>query len=139
MSNTLLRSLIDEIKKAHFYAIIADEVTDSGGKQQLGICVRWVDENFGVQEDFIGLHELTEANATILTTIIKDSMLRLTLPLANCRGLCFDGASVMSGCNSGVATQLLVENSKHFIYIVRSFLAQSEFSCARKHSRCSIF
>ena len=41
-----------------------------------------------------------------LVKIIKDSLVRMNLSLAKCRGQCYDGASNMSGAKTGVVKQL---------------------------------
>ena len=54
MANQLLRGLLDEIRSAEWYSLIADE-TDTSGAEQLGISLRWVDSSYTVHEDFIAL------------------------------------------------------------------------------------
>ena len=53
------------------------------------------------------MRELKAANSESITADIKDSLLRFGLPLADCRGQCYDGASVMSGHKKGVATKIM--------------------------------
>ena len=55
MANQLLRGLLDEIRSAEWYSLIADETRDASGAEQLGISLRWVDSSYTVHEDFIGL------------------------------------------------------------------------------------
>ena len=45
-------------------------------------------------------------DADSLTFSIKDVLLQTALPVSNCSGLCYDGASNMSGAKNGVAKQL---------------------------------
>ena len=47
-----------------------------------------------------------------ITRTIEDILLRLSLPLQNCRGQCFDGASSMAGCRNGVSTKLLAKERR---------------------------
>ena len=47
-----------------------------------------------------------------MTQLIKDILIRLSLPLERCRGQCYDGASNMSGRRSGVATQIQLEEPR---------------------------
>ena len=49
------RELTDEIKKAKFFSVSADEVQDISNKEQLAICLRYVDENGKSGYDFIEL------------------------------------------------------------------------------------
>ena len=37
------------------------------------------------------------------------TLLRMNLPIANCRGQCYDGAANMAGAQHGVAAQILLE------------------------------
>lgn len=50
--------------------------------------------------------ELKGTKADNITNALKDILVRLQLPLADCRGQCYDGASVMAGVKSGVAVQI---------------------------------
>ena len=47
-----------------------------------------------------------------LVAFIKDVLCRVDLQLANCRGQCYDGAAVMSGSRSGVATRIMEVNNE---------------------------
>ena len=42
-------------------------------------------------------------------------MIRLNIPLSNCRGQCYDGASNMTGIKRGVATQIQSESPLAFL------------------------
>ena len=67
------------------------------------IAIRWVDNTYDVREDFIELVHITSAT---LTSAIKDVLVRCILPLSNCRGQSYDGASNMMGHLRGVATRI---------------------------------
>ena len=54
---------------------MADETTDIINKDQFLICIRWVDNDLNVKEDFVGLHELSVTNAETLAFILKDVVL----------------------------------------------------------------
>ena len=60
----------------------------------------------------MGLYHVDRTDAKSLVTFIKDVLCRLDLQLANCRGLCYDGAAVMSASRSGVATQIMEVNDE---------------------------
>ena len=83
---------------------MADEVTDSSNREQLIICLRWVDNHLTAHEDFIGLYSVDKIDAA--TLVIKDTLICLNLKLEDCRGQCYDGTANMCGIRSGVATQL---------------------------------
>ena len=44
--------------------------------------------------------------------ILKDTMIRMNLSIANCRGQCYNGAANMAGHRSGVAAQILSVESR---------------------------
>ena len=71
-----------------------------------------VSEDFGVLEDFVGHYETASTNAVALLHTIKDVILRLSLPIADCRGQCYDGASNMSSHRAGVQALILRECPK---------------------------
>ena len=88
---------------------MADETRDISNQEQLTIIIRWVDSSYEVQEDLIGLVHVPRTQSAILTAAIKDVLVRCILPLNNCRGQGYDGASNMMGKLRGVATQLRSE------------------------------
>ena len=51
MSNEVLRDIVHDIQP-DFYSTIADEYMDITNKEQLSICVRWVDNDLNCYEDF---------------------------------------------------------------------------------------
>ena len=54
----MMRQISANIQNATFFTIMADEVADVSNKEQLVICIRWVDDCFLIHEDFIGMHPL---------------------------------------------------------------------------------
>jgi len=50
------RQISEKIQDAVCYSIMADETADVSNKEQIVICIRWVDNNLVAHEDFIGLH-----------------------------------------------------------------------------------
>ena len=86
-----------------------DECVDSSSKEQLAICIRYVDAALAVHEEFIGLYYCPDITANTIFSIVKDTLLRLNISLLRCRGQCYDGASNMAGSRNGVKTQILRE------------------------------
>ena len=46
MSIKVLLEIAASIHQARYFALVADEVTDSSNKEQLVVCFRWVEEDF---------------------------------------------------------------------------------------------
>ena len=107
MSLRVLREIASAIRKALFFTVMVDETTDCSNKEQVVIVIRWVDEDLIVHESFIGLYSVPAINADMLTTIIKDSLVRMNLSMNKIRGQCYDGASNMAGAKKGVAKQIM--------------------------------
>lgn len=63
MANHILRKLLQEIREATIYALIADEATDVSHKEQLCITIRWVDNDFIIHEDPLELINVPKTNS----------------------------------------------------------------------------
>ena len=59
--DVLQRDLINEVKKAKFFTILADEV-ESHHVEQLPICVRFVDKSNDIREEFLEFGRCTQVN-----------------------------------------------------------------------------
>ena len=92
MSDQVIRSLADEIRHSHFFALLADETTDVSNHQQLVVCIRWIDDGLQAHEDFIGLYKIDNTKASTPAESIKDVVVGLNLSISNCRGQAYDGA-----------------------------------------------
>lgn len=84
MAHHVLREILCEIKGSIRYALIADEALDSSNKEQLCITIRWVDDAFDIHEDPVELIDIPKTDSDTLTTLIKDCLLRFSLPLSQC-------------------------------------------------------
>ena len=51
MADQLLRSLLEEIRSAPWFAVLADETTDVSIDEQLRITIRWVNNDYEISED----------------------------------------------------------------------------------------
>ena len=80
--------------------------------EQLVLCLRWVDEELKIHEDFIGLHGMEVTDAKSIVNIIKNIIIRTGLKLKDARGQCYDGASAMTGEENGVCTVIKESNPK---------------------------
>ena len=75
-------------KKAQYFSIMANEVTDSLNKEQVVICLRIVDEQFEPHEEFVGMYQVDSIKSSSIVEVWKDTIVRLNLALSNCRGQC---------------------------------------------------
>ena len=77
MAHMVLRGICSDIGQ---FAVIVDGTQDVQGLEQESICVRYVDANYGVHEDFVGLYNIAETTGASLSNMIQDALLRLNLP-----------------------------------------------------------
>ncbi len=91
---------------------MVDKTTDASNREQVVLCIRWVDANFEIHEDFIGLFMVDAIDADTITAVIFDILRRLNLSIAKVRGQCYDGAATMSGKNAGVVAKVLKDEPK---------------------------
>ena len=86
---------------------MGDETAGVSDKEQLVICIRWVDNRFVVHEDFIGMHPLERTNADQVAAILKNALLRINLNIRRTRWQCYDGGAAKAGEKTGVAIRNL--------------------------------
>ena len=85
MAHQLLRDIVKDIG-SNFFSIIVDEHTDIGNKEQSTICLRWIDDQLEVHEDFHGFYNIPNIQSTTIVQVIKEALIRLQLSLTNCIG-----------------------------------------------------
>jgi len=99
ITHSVLRSLIANISKARIFSLIVDETNDQSTDEQVSVCVRYVNDEIQPNEIFLGLHETADTRGESLFNMIIDVLTRsrLSLPVDNLHGQCYDGASSMCG------------------------------------------
>ena len=111
-----VRSMIKhELHEAKYYTLMADESKDISKREQLSIAFRYI-YKFRTVERFVGFILASELNAQALAEYIFQKVSDLKLDLGNLVSQCYDGASVMSGCNTGVQT-IIKKKCPQAVYI----------------------
>ena len=108
LGQTLLHNLLLKMKEGdgpHWFSIIADEATDIINNEQFNVSICWVNDTYHINVDSIGLCRVSNTSANTLYTVIKDMLIRCSLPLSLCRDQAYDGAATILGKKSGVATR----------------------------------
>ena len=106
MSVSILQNISKNVKQSKFYTIMADEVIGVSNHEQLVTCIRWIDHNFEPHEEMTGFYQDEDIKSKTLFNSIKDVLNRMNIPLMDCRGHCYDGASNMVGAKTGVAMHI---------------------------------
>lgn len=73
------------LQNTEFVSIVGDETSDPSNQKQLVISIRWIDDILVVREDVIGLRKLERADASTITDLIKDSLIRINLSINEVR------------------------------------------------------
>ena len=91
-----------KIKK---FSLEMDESTDSANKSVVQFHVRFVDDQKNLRSEFLGVRELKQGNAESIFTAAEKILEEYDLDGKNMVGLATDGAAVMLGIHTGVATR----------------------------------
>ena len=112
------RLVVKKIKDAdcRYFSVMADETSDVSRKEQLVVCIRWIDNNFIPHEDYLKINVLNDLKAKTISDIILDCLKVNGLDIEDARGQCYDGASVMKGEKGGVAA-IIKEKNGSCLYI----------------------
>ncbi len=106
MAEMIRKQISDEVKDAEHFALLVDESKDISKKEQISVIVRYLHtKSEKVVEEFLHFTPADGLDADSLFASIKQTLSQCSIDLNCCVGQCYDGASVMSGCNSGVQEQ----------------------------------
>ena len=87
------------------FSVLADEVS-SHNVEHLPICLRFVDGECNIREEFIGFVKLERVRAVDIADAIIHTIENLGLSVQYLRGQGYDGAATMSGERSGVQARI---------------------------------
>ncbi|XP_057756062.1 uncharacterized protein LOC130975262 [Arachis stenosperma] len=108
-TKAIVNDLGDEL-----FAILVDEARDISIKEQMSVCLRYVNKKGQVREHFLGLVHVSNTNALSLKLALESLLETYNLSLSRVRGQGYDGASNMQGEFNGLKTLILKENSYSF-------------------------
>lgn len=105
LSKMILNDILKEIRKAKFFAIMADEAT-LHNDEQLSLCLRFVDEGKNIREEFIKFVHMDNVSGHSIATAILHSLDKKQLDATHIRVQTYDGAAAMSSENVGVQKRI---------------------------------
>ena len=100
VAQAICSDIIQEVQRAQYYVVIADEVTDVSNKEQLSLTLRYI-SNGVVRESFLDFIDVERITGRALGQAILYWLESNGLLAVDVQGQCFDGASNMSGARSG--------------------------------------
>lgn len=116
MGKKVEKTILDEIKKAKYFAISVDSTPDLSHVDQLTLIVRYVKENGKPIERFLKFIEMHDHGAEGMTTLILNTLDELGLNIQDCRGQSYDNAANMSGVYTGLQARVKAVNPlAHFV------------------------
>ncbi|XP_060077094.1 zinc finger MYM-type protein 1-like [Ylistrum balloti] len=100
--------IVQSCEKASFFALIADEATDSSTTEQVSICVRFLDESqeMIVREELLGFVQASDTTEETLADLFLDTLEHYGITIEDMRAQGYDGAANMSGKNRGVQAHI---------------------------------
>jgi hypothetical protein len=99
-----------------FFALIANETMDLSKVEQVCVCLRYVQQDFTIQERFFGFYNTGIVTADAIFDLLKRVLESLQLDLNLMVGQSYDGAATMSGLKNGVASKFL-KIAKSAVYV----------------------
>ena len=109
--------IVNEVKDAKFFTVLADEVRDISGKEQLALVIRFVDKSGVVREEFLQFILCDKGLSGMqIAEYILFALDNLGLDISNCRGQGYDGAPSMSGKHAGCFTFILEKCDKSLYF-----------------------
>ncbi|XP_072174513.1 52 kDa repressor of the inhibitor of the protein kinase-like [Diadema setosum] len=102
------RRVVEEIEKAKFFSILADEV-DSHNREVCSLCIRFVDAERNIREEFVDFVGLVRTTGEHIASAIKKTIENVGLDIQHVRGQGYDGCSAMS--SEAVGVQAIIKRS----------------------------
>ncbi|XP_060063626.1 zinc finger MYM-type protein 1-like [Ylistrum balloti] len=120
LASHVTKAITLQIKESPYIAVLADECTDKSTKEQLSVCVRYLDttENgeICVKEDFLCFIHVKSIKGEDLAPEIIQALRNFGLDIAKLRAQGYDGASNMSGKFRGVQA-IIRQTAPHATYV----------------------
>lgn len=124
-SKETTKAIIKELGEDHF-AILVDESRDVSYKEQMAICLRYVNKEGAVVERFIGVVHVKCTTALSLKSAIYSILSEHSLSPSRIRGQGYDRASNMKGDISGLKT--LIKKETQAAYYIHCFAHQLQLT-----------
>jgi hypothetical protein len=122
------------------YAILADESSDISHKEQLALCLHYVDKLGRPCEYFIGVVHVDDTTSLSLNNAIEALLISHGLTMTQIRGQGYDGASNMKGDIKGLKTLIMKESP--YAYYIHCFAHQLQLvlvAIVKGNTDCSTF
>ena len=133
MALSVLREIMHSIHEVPF---LSDETTDISNKEQVVLCLLWVNKELEAHEEFIGLHQVESTAYTLLVGVIHDVLIRLNISISKIRGQCYVGTSAMCGSQRGVTT--LIQQEEPRAICIHCYSHVLNLACGDAVKKCEL-
>ena len=132
VSQWLTTNILNRARSSQFIAILADESTDIRTRNELSLCLRFV-ENGDAIETFLRLEQVKSTQAETIKDAIKIILKNANIPLERVFWMAFDGAANMSSRLNDVQAKLKCEllTNAHYIHCRSHLLNLAAANVAR--------
>ncbi|XP_026401434.1 zinc finger MYM-type protein 1-like isoform X2 [Papaver somniferum] len=122
------------------FAVMVDESRGVSIREQMAVCIRYVNKEGCIIKRFIGIIHVLETTAISLKNSVDALLSKYGLNIMRLRGQCYDGASNMQGEYNVLKALILKENPS--AYVVHCFSHQLQLALmnvAQKHGDVALF
>ncbi|XP_057248263.1 uncharacterized protein LOC104904219 [Beta vulgaris subsp. vulgaris] len=120
-----------------FFAILADESADVSDKEQMTLCLRYVNKKGEVCERLLGAVHVLNITSLTFKSGIESLLMEYSLTFSQVRGQGYDGASNMQGSIKGLKALILEECPQaYFVHCFAHQLQLTQVALAKKNSDC---
>ena len=106
LGNQISQAQLEDLLKSPFYSIMIDESTDMSVINEMVVYARYIDSSALVKTAFLKIVELRNGSADTIEEALLAYLSDNSIPISGLVGFGSDGAAVMTGRLSGVATRL---------------------------------
>ena len=110
------KEIVQQANGSGFFSILVDGTTDSSSKEQLVLCVRYLDDKNCVNERFLGYEVMHDQTGKAIATVILKSLEGYGVDLSRLSGQGYDGCASMKGDVNGAQAHVLKAVHKKALY-----------------------
>ena len=130
------KTILEDLGDGHF-SILADESADISDKEQLALCLRYVNKKGAINERFLGIVHVANTTSLTLKNAIESLLMEYSLSFSRVRGQGYDGASNIQGSINGLKSLIEDENkSAHYVHCFAHQLQLTQVVVAKNNPDC---
>ena len=69
----MLKSISERMQSSPFFTIMGDESADISNQEQVVVCIRWIDDDLNIHEDFIGMKSVARCTSEEIVSVLTVS------------------------------------------------------------------